>query len=91
MTSDTAPRRGSSTPWIVLVASIDPEVCVAETVRRQMTRPFARSRDVEEAVIRERLPIYAALRARTIETMRPRTAVVDELVAAIRLVGWSAE
>jgi shikimate kinase len=67
----------------VLVPSLDPERCVAETVRRQLTRPFRRSSSGEEAVIRERLPIYVGLLARKIETMRPLAAVVDELLTSI--------
>ena len=67
----------------VLLPSLSREVCVAETVRRQLARPFARSAKKEEAVIRERIPIYVGLRARKIETMRPVTAVVDDLLAAI--------
>lgn len=67
----------------VLIPSLDREICVAETVRRQLLRPFARSAAKEEAVIRERFPIYAGLRARKVETMRPLAVVMDELVAAI--------
>ena len=69
---------------VVLIPSLDREVCIAETVRRQLTRPFARSAETEEAVIRERFSIYTGLRARKIETMRPLDAIVDELVAAAR-------
>lgn len=68
----------------VLVPSLDCDTCVAETVRRQLARPFARSAGREEAVIRERFPIYVGLRARKIDTMRPLMAVVDELLVAIR-------
>jgi shikimate kinase len=68
----------------VLIPSLDREICAAETVRRQLARPFARSAAAEEAVIRHRFPIYAGLRARKIETMRPLAAIVHELVAAIR-------
>jgi shikimate kinase len=68
----------------VLIPSLDRETCIAETVRRQLARPFARSAGKEEAVIRDRFPIYVGLRARKIETMGPLTAVVDELVVAIR-------
>ena len=67
----------------VLIPSLDCEICVAETVRRQLERPFARSAAAEEAVIRERYPIYVRLRARKIETMRPLNAIVDELRVAI--------
>jgi shikimate kinase len=70
----------------VLIPSVDRDTCVAETVRRQLARPFARSAAREEAVIRERFPIYVDLRARKIETMGPLTAVVDELLGAIRVV-----
>jgi shikimate kinase len=68
----------------VLIPSLNRDVCVAETVRRQLARPFARSRGKEEAVIRELLPIYVGLRARKIETMHPLTVIVEELLAAIR-------
>jgi shikimate kinase len=68
----------------VLIPSLDCDTCVAETVRRQLARPFARSAGREEAVIRERFPIYVGLRARKIETMGPLMAVVDELLVTIR-------
>jgi hypothetical protein len=71
----------------VLVPSLDLEICVAETVRRQLARPFARSAAREEAVIRERFAIYVGLRARKIETMRPVSAIVEELVAS----SWFSE
>ena len=68
----------------VLLPSLKRDICVAETVRRQIARPFARPAAKEEAVIRERFAIYASLRARKIETMRPLTVIIDELVAAVR-------
>ena len=67
----------------VLVPSLDREICVAEIVRRQLGRSFARSAAQEEAVIRSRFPIYVGLPARKIETMRPLPAIVDEIVAAL--------
>jgi shikimate kinase len=67
----------------VLVPSLNCERCVAETVRRQLARPFARPAATEEAVIRERLPLYVGLAARKVETMQPIDAVVDEIVASI--------
>jgi shikimate kinase len=67
----------------VLIPSLDREVCVAETVRRQLTRPFARSAARETAVIRQRFPIYVGLSARKIETMRPVTVVVDALLTSV--------
>jgi shikimate kinase len=67
----------------VLLPSLDLETCVAETVRRQLTRSFARPQEREEHVIRTRFPIYASLPARKVETMRPVGEVVAELVAAV--------
>lgn len=67
----------------VLIPSLDRELCVAETVRRQLTRPFARSRTREEAVIRERFSIYVGLPAPKVQTMRPLTDVVNELFVLI--------
>jgi shikimate kinase len=68
----------------VLLPSLTRELCVAETVRRQMARPFARSRAKEEAVIRERFAIHVGLPVRKIETMRPLPVIVDEMVRSIR-------
>jgi len=66
----------------VLLPSVDREVCVAETVRRQTARPFGGSAVKEEAVIRERFEIYMALPMRRFETMRSVTDVVDDLATA---------
>jgi hypothetical protein len=74
---------GSPTTF-VLVPSLNPEICVAEIVRRQLARPFARGAAREEGVIRERFVTYVRLRARKIETMRPVSAIVDALLTAIR-------
>jgi shikimate kinase len=67
----------------VLLPSLDYETCVAETVRRQLTRPFSRSAEREEQVIRARFGIYRGLAARTFETARSVDAVVDDLVAHV--------
>lgn len=67
----------------VLLPSLDRDVCVAETVRRQIARPFGRSSAKEEAVIRARFEIYVAVPVRKIETMRPVAAAVEEIVAAL--------
>ena len=67
----------------VLLPSLDREVCVAETVRRQVARPFGRSPAREEAVIRARFGIYHALPTRKVETMRPAAAIVNEILAAL--------
>jgi hypothetical protein len=69
----------------VLLPSLDLEVCVAETVRRQTARPFGSSAAKEEAVIRARFEIYMALPLRRFETMRPVPQVVDELATALLL------
>ncbi len=73
----------SSPSTFVLLPSLDLEACVVETVRRQISRPFARSPEREEQVIRARFPIYVDIPARKVETMRPVRQVVDELVAAL--------
>lgn len=73
-----------SATTFVLVPSLDPEVCIEETVRRQLARPFARSPEAEAAVIRERFPIYVGLRAPKIATMRPLADVVDEMLGLIQ-------
>jgi len=65
---------------VVLLPSLDRESCVAETVRRQLGRPFGRRGAArEEAVIRERFDRYVALPAMKVETMRPP----HEVAAAI--------
>jgi shikimate kinase len=74
---------GGSPTTFVLLPSLDREVCVAETVRRQVARPFGRSPEREEAVIRERHLIYMALPAQKVETIRPVAEVVDEIEAAL--------
>ena len=69
----------------VLLPSLHRDVCVAETVRRQIARPFGRSSLKEEAVIRARFEIYIAMPMRKIETMRAVAAAVDDIVAALAL------
>lgn len=74
----------SSPSTFVLLPSLDFETCVAEIVRRQLIRPFARSAEREEQVIRTRFPIYVRIPARKVETMRPVRQVVDGLRAVVR-------
>ena len=80
-------RRREQIAWskstFVLLPSLDVEICVAEVVRRQLQRPFARAAEREEHVIRTRFPIYAGLPALKVETMRPVDAVVAELVTLV--------
>lgn len=71
----------ASATTLVLLPSFDYEICVAETVRRQLGRPFARSTRREEEVIRQRFGVYRSLPAVKIETMNPMTMVVDAAVA----------
>jgi hypothetical protein len=72
-----------SATTMVLVPSFELETCVAETVRRQMTRPFARTAANEEVAIREQLGTYVAIPVRGVETMRPVDEVCDELLGAL--------
>ena len=69
----------------VLLPSCDRQVCVAETVRRQIARPFGRQSEKEEAVIRARFEIYMSLPVLKIETMRSVDAAVAEIVGALSL------
>lgn len=64
----------------ILLPSLDRELCVAEIVRRQIARPFGRSPEREEAVIRTRFEIYKALPMRKVETMRPAAEIVNEIL-----------
>jgi shikimate kinase len=67
----------ASATTLVLLPSLDCETCVAETVRRQLGRPFCRSAEREEQVIRRRFGVYRNLSATKLKTMRPVSEVVD--------------
>jgi shikimate kinase len=69
----------------VLLPSLDLEECVTETVRRQRERLLAHHRTErrEEDVIRERFPIYMALPARKVSTMRRPADIAAEIVILI--------
>jgi len=71
---------------VLLLPSLDLEICVAETLRRQAIRPLAirRSAGREEAVIRKRFAHYRQLTSRVVTTMRPAWVVAREVVAAIK-------
>lgn len=71
----------ASPATFVLLPSLDLETCVAETVRRQRGRPFSRSAEREEQVIRARFAVHRDLPATKIETMRPIADVVEAVVA----------
>lgn len=76
-------RIAASDSTFVLLPSLDVETCVAEIVRRQLRRPFARTPEREDYVIRTRFPVYASLAARKVETGRPIDVVVAELVGVV--------
>jgi shikimate kinase len=67
----------------VLLPSLELEECVSETVRRQVGRPFGRSVEREEQVIRARFAVHLGLQAQKVVTMRPVAEIVDELLVAI--------
>ena len=67
----------------VLLPSLEFESCVAEIVRRQIGRPFRRSVEREEQVIRARFAVHRDIPAKKVETMRPVAEVVQELLVAI--------
>jgi len=67
---------------VLLLPSLDLETCVAETVRRQATRPLPHRRPAarEEAVIRERFARYRLLTSRVVITMQPVQDVARAIV-----------
>lgn len=69
-----------SSSTFVLLPSLDREACVRETVRRQIARPFAGPPEKEEAVIRERYAAYMVIPARKIETMRPLSEILEQII-----------
>lgn len=73
----------ASPATFVLLPSLDLETCVAETVRRQLGRPFSRSAEREEQVIRARFALHRDLPVTRIETMRSVAEVVEALAASI--------
>ena len=70
----------SNPSTVALFPSFDYHTCVAESVRRQLTRPFNRSAEREEQVIRTRFETYWLLPVKKVETMNPVDAVVDDLL-----------
>jgi shikimate kinase len=71
----------ASPATFVLLPSLDLETCVAEIVRRQLGRPFSRSAEREEEVIRARFAVHRDLPVTRIETMRPISEVVEAIAA----------
>jgi shikimate kinase len=64
----------------VLLPSLDRELCVAETVRRQIARPFGRSAQERKGRNTGTVRDLHVPSMRKVETMRPVAAVVDEIV-----------
>jgi shikimate kinase len=77
-------RIATNPTTFVLLPSLDYEVCVRETVRRQLTRPFSRSAEREEEVIRHRFEAYEQLPATKVATIGAIDAVVDRLLVHLR-------
>jgi hypothetical protein len=77
-------RIATNPATFVLLPSLDYEVRVRETVRRQLTRSFSRSAEREEDVIRHRFEAYEQLPATRIETIGPINAVVDRLLVHLK-------
>lgn len=76
-------RIACSAETFVLLPTLDLETCVREIVRRQLQRPFARTAEREESVIRSRFSLYAELPARKMLTQKPICAVLDEVLALL--------
>jgi shikimate kinase len=76
----------ASPTTFVLLPSLDLETCVAETVRRQLRRPFSRSAEREEQVIRARFAVHRELPATKVETLRPIAEVVEAITA--KMAPW---
>lgn len=73
-----------SSTTVVLLPALELEACVAETVRRQVSRGAGRTTARQaEAKIRERFARYAALPARRVATARPPEAVAAEIAALV--------
>ena len=76
-------RIAAAVSTFVLLPSCSLERCVTETVRRQLLRPFARTAEREEQVIRARFPIYFGLPSQKLETARPVGETVDEIISTL--------
>lgn len=72
---------------VLLLPSIDLEACVAETVRRQASRPLAIHRPAarEEEVIRQRFAQYRKLGSRVVTTMQPVETVAREIALIVTM------
>ncbi len=75
------PGIAASPTTLVLLPSLDYETCVAETVRRQLGRPFTRSAEREAQVVRARFEVHRDLPAKKVETRGPLSEVVEAAMA----------
>jgi len=73
----------SSPSTFVLLASLEFESCVAETVRRQLMRPFSGSAAEEERKVRERFPIYSALPVKKVATVGTVEETVEKICSML--------
>jgi shikimate kinase len=72
--------------FFVLLPSLDIEVCVGETVRRQLSRPIGcKSAEREEEVLRARFQRYMDLPGQRVSTMRPVEEVATDILRRIAL------
>lgn len=72
---------------VVLLPALEVEPCVAETVRRQVSRSAGRTTAARaEAKIRERFALYSALPARKVATACPPEAVAAEIASSVGAV-----
>lgn len=80
------------TQTFLLLPSLDRELCVAETVRRQVARPFGRSPEREEAVIRRgsRSPLPRFSRV-AVSTTTIDCTLRDRPIESREVVGVSKE
>jgi shikimate kinase len=70
---------------VVLLPALELEACVAETVRRQVSRGLGRMSAVRaEAKLRERFGPYSELSARKVASDGPPSAVAAEIVDVFR-------
>jgi shikimate kinase len=74
----------ASPATVILLPALELEACVAETVRRQVSRGAGRSTpEHAEAKIRARFAVYAALAAPTVATAQPPALVAAEIAALL--------
>lgn len=83
--AETRALIAASPTTFVLLPSLELDTCVAEIVRRQMQRPLGlvASREEHVATIRARFPVYTAVPATKVTTMRPPGEVAEEIISEL--------